>query len=169
MLCLSPINVNHSAFTALVADISPTWSYAMRFVAVPIFGLVCFSLIGCNKLPADASANPKGSQEFGDVAFSTYTQDRTRLVFTTDSRVQITWANMGGDVVNGTYNKNGNEIQVLWDPAAENYGSLSEKFRQLGPCSMARYERIDRQNNKHDDPLIYQRTKPICDTVRVIN
>lgn len=107
---------------------------------------------------------------FGDVAFSTYEVDRTRVVFATDTKATKTWANMSGGTVTGTYTKNGNEIEIQWDPAADNHGSLSEKFRQMGPCSLARYVRVDKKGVVHDDdPQIFEKTKPRCDTVRVTN
>lgn len=105
---------------------------------------------------------------FGDVAFKTYEAGGKRVVFTTDVKAKITWRNMTGSAVTGTYVKTGNDIAVTWDAAADNYGSLSEKFRQMGPCSMARYERVDKKGGVHDDdPVIYQQTKPRCDTVRL--
>jgi hypothetical protein len=121
--------------------------------------------------PAPTSATPASTGAgFGDVAFSTYEAEKFRIVFTTDTKAKKTWANMSGPAVEGTYTKNGNEIVVQWDPAADHHGSLSEKFRQMGPCSLARYERVDRQGVTHDDaPQIYQRTKPLCDTVRITN
>lgn len=110
-----------------------------------------------------ASADPG----FGDVSFKTYASGRTHIVFLNDAKASVTWGNMTGRAVAGTYVKTGNEIAMTWDPAADNYGSFSEKFRQLGPCSMARYERIDKKRALHDDPMIYQQIKPRCDTVRL--
>ena len=110
-----------------------------------------------------ASADPG----FGDVSFKTYVSGRARIVFTTGAKARVTWGSMAGKAVVGTYVKTGNEIVMTWDPLADNYGSLSEKFRQMGPCSMARYERVDKKGGLHDDPMIYQQTKPRCDTVRL--
>lgn len=120
--------------------------------------------------PAAAPSAPPaaGDTGFGEVAFKTYEADGKRLVFTTPTKAKITWRNMSGKAVEGTWTQNGREIAVAWDPAADNYGSRSEKFRQMGPCSMARYERVDKDGKVHDDsPKIYQQTKPRCDTVRV--
>jgi hypothetical protein len=115
--------------------------------------------------PAPAATGDPG---FGDVAFKTYEAGGKRLVFTTDAKAKITWRNMTGSAVNGTYVKTGKDIAITWDPAADNYGSNSEKLRQMGPCSMARYERVDKKGALHDDdPVIYQQTKPRCDTVRL--
>lgn len=106
--------------------------------------------------------------DFGDVAFATYEAEGFRVVFTNDTKVVKTWRNMSGGPVNGTYKKTGNEIDVQWDAKAEHHGSVSEKFRQTGPCALARYVRIDRKGVKHDEsPQIYQKTKPRCDTVRI--
>src|SRR5687768_15209831 len=82
------------------------------------------------------AANP----DFGDVAFATYESERgsRRIVFSNDTKIVKTWKNMSGGPVNGTYKKKGNEIEVQWDPKAEHHGSLSEKFRQTGPCALAR-------------------------------
>ncbi|MEO8028854.1 MAG: hypothetical protein ABI823_20405 [Bryobacteraceae bacterium] len=111
-----------------------------------------------------------GAGSFGDVAFSTYEFETFRVVFTTDSKAVKTWRNMSGPPVNGTYVKKGNEIEVAWDPKADHHGSLSEKFRQMGPCSIARYERVDKKGVAIDgSPQVYQRTKPRCDAVRVTN
>jgi hypothetical protein len=112
-------------------------------------------------------ATPAADPGFGDVAFATYEGEGQRLVFTNSSKVKKTWANMSGDAVAGTYTKNGKEIEVQWDAAAEHHGSLSEKYQQTGPCSLARYERVDREGGVHDDPIIFERKKPLCDTVRV--
>lgn len=107
--------------------------------------------------------------DFGDVAFATYESGNFRVVFANDTKAVKTWRNMSGGPVNGTYKKKGNEIEVQWDPKAEHHGSVSEKFRQTGPCALARYVRVDRKGAAHDDkPQIYQKTKPRCDTVRVI-
>ena len=105
---------------------------------------------------------------FGDVAFHTYQAGKKRIVFLNDTKIKKTWRNMSGAAVKGTYTKAGKEIVVTYDPAAKNHGSLAETFRQTGPCAMARYLRTDREGKVHDDsPLIYQRKKPKCDTVRV--
>lgn len=90
-------------------------------------------------------------------------------MFTTDTKAKVTWRNMVGGAVTGTYTQAGRSIEVQWDPATTaNYGSKSEKYRQMGPCSLARYERVDHKDATHDDsPLIFQQTKPRCDTVRV--
>lgn len=123
------------------------------------------ALTGCGGDDADKAAN-----SFGDVAFSTYEYSRTRLIFTNDSSAKRTWANMAGPPVIGTYTKNGNEIEIQWDPAADHLSSASEKYRQVGPCSMARYIWVDKEGVEHDDsPQIYERNQPRCDTVRVTN
>jgi hypothetical protein len=109
--------------------------------------------------------------DFGDVAFATYESESGgfRVVFSNDTKMVKTWRNMNGGPVSGTYKKKGNEIEVQWDPNATHHGSVSEKFRQTGPCSLARYVRVDRKGVTQDDkPQIYQRTKPRCDTVRIV-
>lgn len=118
-------------------------------------------------IPPDAMA---ADASFGDVAFTTYEVEGFRVVFTTDSKAVKTWRNMNGAAVNGTYIKKGNDIEVKWDPAASHHGSLSEKFRQMGPCSMARYARVDKKGSVVEGaPQIYQKSKPKCDTVRITN
>lgn len=117
---------------------------------------------------AQPAPPPAADPGFGEVAFKTYEGGGTRIVFTTPTKARVTWRNMVGKAVEGTYTQAGKDLEVTWDPAATNIGSKSEKFRQMGPCSMARYERVDRQDKVHDDsPKIYQQTKPRCDTVRV--
>jgi len=123
---------------------------------------------GSEPEPIAANAPSGAAAGFGDVAFSTYEVDRTRVIFNSDTKASKTWANMSGSAVTGTYTKNGNEIEIQWDPNADHHGSLSEKFRQIGPCSLARYVRVDKEGGVHDDdPQIFQRTKPLCDTVRL--
>lgn len=108
--------------------------------------------------------------DFGDVAFATYQSGGTRIVFTTDTKAVVTWRNMSGDAVNGSWTKKGNEIEISWDPAAKNHGSASEKLRQTGPCSMTRYSRVDLKGEVVEgSPMVYERTQPRCDTIRVTN
>ena len=57
-----------------------------------------------------AGCTSKG--DFGDVAFATYQSGGTRVVFTTDSNAVVTWRNMSGAPVNGTWSKKGNEITL---------------------------------------------------------
>ena len=128
-----------------------------------LFALACGLMIAACSQNADTK-----SAGFGDIAFATYEVGGFRVVFTTDTKAVKTWRNMAGDAVNGTYTKSGNEIEVKWDPTAANHGSLSEKFRQTGPCSITRYQRVDKQGGVVEgQPQVYQRTKPLCDTVRV--
>ncbi len=118
-----------------------------------------------------ASAQPPTSVGFSEVAFTTcQSRDNFRLVFLSPSKVRKTWGNMGGEPVIGQYSQNGKAINVTWDPAASHHGSLSEKLMQTGPCSLTRYERVDRENQVHDDqPQVYQQKEPLCDAVRVVN
>ena len=136
------------------------------------FSLLTFSLAGCGG-GGDTTSEKKASAEaasFGDVAFTTYSYKRNRLVFVSDTKAKKTWANMAGPPVAGTYVKKGNEIEVHWDPTADHYGSLSEKFRQMGPCAMARYVWVGKDGVAHDDsPQVFERSEPKCDTVRVSN
>ena len=107
-------------------------------------------------------------QGFGEIAFKTFQSGGTRIVFTTESKARVTWQNMSGSAVGGTYTHVGRDIEIQWDPGATNYGSRSELFRQMGPCSMARHTRIDLKGAVHDDsPMIYQQKKPRCDTIRL--
>jgi hypothetical protein len=135
-------------------------------------------LLGCGKAPEPSatgttSANSTNQAEagFSEVAFTTYqSRDGFRLAFLSPSKVRKSWNNMGGDPVVGQYAQIGKQITVTWDQAATHHGSLSEKLMQTGPCSLTRYERVDRQNQVHDDqPQVYQQKEPICDAVRVVN
>ena len=131
-------------------------------------GLLILALASCGGGGDSSSANGAVAASFGDVAFTTYSYKRSRLIFLSDSKAKKTWANMAGAPVIGSYTKKGNEIEVHWDPAAEHYGSLSEKFRQMGPCSMARYVWVNKKGEAHDDsPQVFEQTAPKCDTVRV--
>jgi hypothetical protein len=113
---------------------------------------------------AEAPADPG----FGDVAFKTFRSGGTAVQFTTRSKAEMWWANMAGETVHGTYEQRGSEIVVHWDPKYTNNGSSQERFHQMGPCSMARYERTDRRTGKvKEDTLIYQQSQPRCDTVRL--
>ena len=134
--------------------------------------LLTLSLASCGGGGDSSSENGAGAAatSFGDVAFNTYSYKRSRLIFTSDTKAKKTWANMAGPPVIGSYTKIGNEIEVQWDPKAEHYFSQSEKFRQMGPCSMARYVWVDKEGEAHDDsPQVFEQTAPKCDTVRVSN
>jgi hypothetical protein len=121
--------------------------------------------------PTTPSTKPPSAPKepgFGEIAFKTFQSGGTRIVFTTESKARVTWQNMSGSAVVGTYTHVGRDIEIQWDPAATNYGSRSELFRQMGPCSMARHTRIDPKGAVHDDsPMIYQQKKPRCDTIRL--
>lgn len=123
--------------------------------------------------PSATGANSAAQAEagFSEVAFTTYqSRDGFRLAFLSPSKVRKSWNNMGGDPVIGQYAQVGKQITVTWDQAATHHGSLSEKLMQTGPCSLTRYERVDRKNVAHDDqPQVYQQKEPICDAVRVVN
>jgi len=112
----------------------------MHFKSAPLFALMAGLLLAaCGQKPEPKSAG------FGDVALSTYEAGGFRIVFTTDTKAVKTWRNMAGDAVNGTYAKSGNEIEVKWDPRAENHGSLSEKSGRRGPAqSLATSESTSR-------------------------
>ena len=119
-------------------------------------------------LLACGGAGTPAEQKESEIAFKTYRSGGTRIVFTTPTKAKVTWKNMSGKAVMGTYTHVGKEIEIIWDPEATNYGNASEKFRQMGPCSMARYERLDKKGVLHDDsPKIYEQYKPKCDTVKL--
>jgi hypothetical protein len=112
---------------------------------------------------------PAATSHYGEVAFTTYQSGGFRIVFLSPSKARKTWANMDGGAVSGQYTQRGKEIEVQWDPAASHHGSLSERFSQTGPCALARYERVDRNNQLHDEePQIYQQKEPRCDAVRLV-
>jgi hypothetical protein len=133
-------------------------------VVVGVASLACSGLGG--------GADPGSAEDagYGSVAFQTYEADggRYRIQFVSDTHVRKTWRNMNGDPVGGDYTQTGADIAVTYDPAAEHHGSLSERFRQMGPCSLARYERVDRDGVVHEDPNIFERTEPVCDAVRLV-
>ena len=115
-----------------------------------------------------ATPPPSADPGFGDVAFKTFRSGGYWVRFNTRSKVEHWWANMAGETVHGTFEQLGPEIVIHWDPKYTNNGSTQERFRQLGPCSLARYERTDRRSGKViEDSLIYQQSEPRCDTVRV--
>lgn len=115
------------------------------------------------------AAAPAAASSFGEVAFQTFASKGFRVVFLNDKKARKTWANMGGPAVVGEFTQSGKEIVVQWDPSATHHGSTSERFRQIDPCALARYERVDREGVTHDDqPQIYQRTEPRCDSVRLV-
>jgi len=119
--------------------------------------------------PAAPPAAPPADPGFGEVAFKTFESNGTTVVFTSDVKAKVTWHNMVGGAVSGTYTQSGKNLEITWDLAtATHYGTKSEKFKQMGPCSMARYERTDMKDKVHDNsPEIYQQIAPKCDTVRL--
>ncbi len=117
--------------------------------------------------PVAPPISPVQDPGFGDIAFKTFASGRQRIAFTSDTAARATWNAMSGAPATGTYVKQGKEIAIEWNPKATNYGSRTEKFRQLGPCSFARYLRVDLKGSNHDDPMIYQQVTPRCDTVRI--
>jgi len=117
--------------------------------------------------PAPPAATPAPAG-FGDVAFKTYRSGGTSVRFITKSKAETWWANMAGETVHGSYEQNGDEIVVHWEPKYTNHGSSQERFHQMGRCSMARYERTDRRSGKViENTMIYQQAQPRCDTIRL--
>ncbi|MCX5745154.1 MAG: hypothetical protein NT062_21930 [Proteobacteria bacterium] len=140
---------------------------------------VAIACAGCSNSSPSAAASGSGATAaaqgdstgadlgFGEAAFKTFESDGTRIVFTSDKKAKIMWHNMSGKDVVGTYTQSGRNLEIKWDPAT-NYHMRIEKFRQMGPCSMADYERTDDKGVVHDDsPWIYQQVEPHCDTVRL--
>jgi hypothetical protein len=112
---------------------------------------------------------PPTDPGFGDVAFKTFRAGTYAVRFTTKSKAETWWANMAGPTVHGTYEQQGSEIVVHWDPKATHNGSTQERYHQMGPCSFALYERTDRRTGKIvESTQIYQQTQPRCDTVRLV-
>ncbi len=151
---------------------------AANLCRASILASVLTILLGCGKAPEPSAAGATSANSttqaepgFSEVAFTTYqSRDGFRLAFLSPSKVRKSWNNMGGDPVIGQYAQVGKQITVTWDQAATHHGSLSEKLMQTGPCSLTRYERVDRENQVHDDqPQVYQQKEPICDAVRVVN
>ena len=117
-----------------------------------------------DEAPAKRAAEPG----YGEIAFTTYRGGGERIVFINDRKVKKTWRNMVGRAVKGTYRKEGREVVIAWDPNAKNHGSVEERYRQLGPCSIAYYHRIDKKGVAHDDfSVVLEQSKPRCRTVRV--
>ncbi len=122
--------------------------------------LAALALLGCGK--SASSLNPAGT-DFGEVTAQTYEAEGTTLVFTSDRAVVKTWANMNGAPVSGRYTKTGPEIAVNWDPTASHHQMATEKYRQTGPCTFTRYEKINRAGRTQSGATeTYQRTKPAC-------
>ena len=117
-----------------------------------LIGLACAGIGG-----------PTASQ-YGAVEFQTYKgPSRTYVKFKTDTKAEKWWANMSGKPPQGTYVQSGEEITVTWDPAFTNHGARIESFKQLGPCSLARYSWTNADGEvKDDDSKMYERTKPKC-------
>jgi hypothetical protein len=148
---------------------------ASRLACATVFASLFTTMIACDKAtdtPATGEASASQAEPgFSEVAFTTYqSRDGFRLAFLSPSKVRKSWNNMGGDPVIGQYAQVGKQITVTWDQAATHHGSVSEKLMQTGPCSLTRHERVDRENQVHDDqPQVYQQKEPICDAVRVVN
>jgi hypothetical protein len=148
---------------------------SLRVVAI-------LALAACSN-PSDASSRGPGAApptetpaatkpaepSLGDVAFKTFRDERGDVVaFLTKSQAEMTWPNMAGETVHGTFTQTGPEIEIHWDPKYTNNGSSIERYHQMDPCSMARYERVDRKTGKTvESTLIYQQARPRCDTVRL--
>lgn len=107
-----------------------------------------------------------GGSQYGSVELQTYQSGGSRLVFNMGGRVKTTWKNMAGDAVVGEWTQSGEEVEIIW-PEADNYGGKISRFKQTGPCSLTRYYGEAMDGTVYDDPLVYQRTKPSCDTVQV--
>lgn len=107
-----------------------------------------------------------GGSQYGSVELQTYEAGRTRLVFNLGGRVKRTWRNMSGEPVVGEWTQSGEEVEIQW-PGAENYAGVVSKFKQTGPCSLTQYFVELKDGKILDDPLVFQRTKPVCDTVQV--
>jgi hypothetical protein len=125
---------------------------------------------GCGGAPDgedEVAASHAPDSGHGTVARSAYEGDGIRVVFATERKAQKTWAQMVGGVVEGFYVERGDEIEVHWDSVAAHHGSLSEKFRQNGPCTLTRYERVDRLGvRQREAPQSYRRSEPACDAAR---
>jgi hypothetical protein len=117
---------------------------------------------------AAAPAARTAAPGHGDIAFATYRGGREKIVFINDRLVKKTWRNMAGKAVKGTYTKAGQEIKIAWDPTASNHGSVEARYRQLGPCSIAFYQRTDKEGVVHDDfSVVLEQSKPRCRAVKV--
>jgi hypothetical protein len=117
-------------------------------------------------------ATPEAPEDpgYGEVAFKTFEGNSTRIVFLSPDKVRVTWRNMAGSAVLGTHTQKGREIVIEWDKSATNWGSTTEKYRQMDHCAIARYESLGKDGKSLGlSPQVYQQTKPRCQVVRVAN
>jgi hypothetical protein len=150
----------------------------------PLLTILVLALVACDKpaapTPAGSSGSPAANEApkvtppprdpgFGSVAFKTFHGGTTTIRFNTSSKVQSGWGDMSGsETVHGTYEQDGSEVVVHWDPKYTNNHNSEFRFHQMGPCSMALYERTDRRTRKKfEETLIFQQTQPRCDSVRL--
>ena len=107
-----------------------------------------------------------GGSKFGSVELQTYKAGRSKLVFNMGGRVKRTWANMSGDPVVGEYTQSGEEIEIHW-PKVDNFTGRVTKLKQTGPCAITQYYSEGQDGSVDDDPRVFERTKPLCDSVQL--
>lgn len=130
----------------------------MVFVGVTLlgFGLACGGDVGGGG--SAASTAPA----HGSIAFQTYSSGRMWLKFDTDTKVVLTWKNMVGGPVPGTYTHQGDEVLITFPPEIENTGFLEWKLRQMDECSLARYYTRNKEGEEKEEALVFNRTQPKC-------
>lgn len=112
--------------------------------------------------PAPGGGGGGGTGQ-GSVAYAKYDSGSKLISFVSDRSAKVTWQNMTGSAVSGTFTQSGDEIVVQWDPNADNYGSLETRFHQTSACSLSQYWRKDKQGVVHDDEsTVYVRQTPEC-------
>jgi hypothetical protein len=111
----------------------------------------------------DEAASVVEVPSHGSVAFTKWRGGTTTYKFKTDKTVQMTWKNMSGSAVQGTYTHSGDEVHIVLEPA-DNTGKREAKLRQLSECAMAQYWWLDSDGKVHDDDsTMYERKEPKCD------
>lgn len=126
------------------------------FVRLGIIGLAVGFVLACGG----------GGSKYGSVELQTYQAGRTKLVFNMGGRVKRTWRNMSGEPVVGEWSQSGEEVEIHW-PAVDNFTGKVAKLKQTGPCSLTMFWSEDVEGKIWDDPQVFERTKPVCDTVQV--
>ncbi|MCO4745538.1 MAG: hypothetical protein KC912_12170 [Proteobacteria bacterium] len=99
---------------------------------------------------ACGGASGPAEPAFGTVAFQTYNGGRTRIKFQNDTNVKITWRNMSGSAVEGTWTQDGDEVVLDWGEPTNTATRIS-KMRQLDDCQLVQYYRLDDEGVEHAD------------------
>ena len=131
---------------------------AWRIGLAAIGGLVGVMVLGCSGLPiGDAGGT------FGTVKHSTWEASRGkyRLQFKNGDAV-YTWRNMAGPAVDGVFTESGDEVHVVFSPV-DHFGNSEYFLTRTGKCSLALYQRVDKEGQEIEMSAVYERTVPECE------